>query len=144
MESPKRSPNKKRGSSEEGKKGTAAAAGSQELKKKSSEEKEESGVEYEGEHVTAVNIKGSMQQQQTKGEEKCKPISTPKQIHRGLNKNLMKMRLVSQQDDLDGDDASPSPASPHVREFTDGNESLGYDYGRGKQNCHDVNLLYSL
>ena len=61
---------------------------------------------------------------------KPKPITTPKQIHRGVNKNLMRMRLASQQDDLEGDDVG-SPASPHVREITDGNESYGYDYGRG-------------
>ena len=44
----------------------------------------------------------------------------------------MRMRLTSQQDDAtEGDDGVGTPASPQVKEVTEGNDSIGFDYAKG-------------
>jgi hypothetical protein len=76
-----------------------------------------------------VNISGA------KSQEKVRPATAPKQVQRGGNRNLMKMRLVSQQDDAtEGEEGA---ASPRVRETTEGNDSLGCD-AKGQDLVHGL------
>jgi len=83
-----------------------------------------------------VNLTGS------KTLEKLKPVTTPRQVHRGANINLMKMRLTSLEDPTEDDDAG-SPAN--LKETTDGVDSVDTDFLKGKLDClNRLRIYYQL
>lgn len=56
----------------------------------------------------------------------------PSQGYRGPNKNLVRLKLTSQQDDTEADDApNPDLVSPRVKEVTETHDSCAYDCGKG-------------
>lgn len=64
----------------------------------------------------------------------AKPVVAPKpsQGYRGPNKNLVRLKLTSQQDDTEAEDApNPDLVSPRVKEVTETHDSCAYDCGKG-------------
>ncbi|CAL8111016.1 unnamed protein product [Orchesella dallaii] len=92
------------------------------------EERLESGIEVDGDNVMQVNLSGRRTPD-------AKPVVAPKpsQGYRGPNKNLVRLKLTSQQDDTEAEEVpNPDLVSPRVKEVTETVDSCGYDYAKGR------------